>query len=142
MEYRKMDKNHYVIRIDKDEEVLECLTKIVKSEAITCASCVGLGAAKYVKVGLFDTLNKKYNSKEFSKPMEITSLVGNVSQKDGEAYLHFHINLCDESMNVFGGHLNLCVIGATCELVLTVIDGVVEREFNEEIGLNLYKFIK
>ena len=57
-----------------------------------------------------------------------------------ETYLHFHINLCDETMNVFGGHLNECIIGATCELVLTRLDGDVNREFNQEIGLNLYKF--
>ncbi len=140
MEYKKMDDAHYVIRIDKDEEVLQKLTALCEIEDIKCASVVGLGAAKKVQIGLFDTRDKKYNSIEIEEPMEITSLVGNVSRKDGEVYLHLHINVCDKSMNVKGGHLNYCIIGATCELVLTKLDGEVNRKFDEKIGLNLFQF--
>ena len=42
---------------------------------------------------------------------------------------------------VFGGHLNRAVISATCELVIEVIDGVVERRADPEVGLNLFEFI-
>lgn len=139
MEYKKFD-NKYIVRIDKDEEVIDKLTQLCRNENIKVASLVGLGAAKYVKIGLFDTEVKQYNSKEFNGAMEITSLVGNISCKDGEVYLHLHINLCDKTMQVFGGHLNECVIGATCEIVITAIDGEVDRIFDEDIGLNLFKF--
>lgn len=141
MEYRKVDFNHFVIRIDKGEEIISKIKEFCEIENVRCGSILGLGAANYVKVGLFDTEYKKYNSKEFSGPMEITSLVGNISTQDGKIYLHCHINLCDSSMNVFGGHLNECVIGATCEIIITVIDGVVERKFDDVIGLNLFKFL-
>lgn len=140
MEYKKMDNNHYVMRIDKEEEVLSKITEFCKKENVGCGSVVGLGASKYVKIGLYDVLEKKYHSTELSGPMEITSLVGNLSRKDGEVYLHFHINVCDENMHVYGGHLNECIIGATCELTITVIQGVVERKYDDELGLNLYKF--
>lgn len=140
MEYKKMDENHYVIRIDKEEEILQELSSFCKKENIFAGYVTGLGASKYVKIGLFDTQAKQYISKEYQGPMEITSLLGNISRKDGEVYLHFHINLCDESLQVIGGHLNACVIGATCELYLTAFSEPVEREFHEEIGLNLYKF--
>ena len=140
MEYKKIDDKHYVIRIDKGEEVLSKITELCKNLDIKCGSVVGLGAASYVKIGLFNTIEKKYHSKEYSGPMEITSLIGNISRMDNEVYLHFHINLCDDAMNVIGGHLNECIIGTTCELVLTELDGNVNREFNQEIGLNLFKF--
>ncbi len=140
MEYKKIDNNYYVIRIDKDEEVLSKIKELCEKLDIKCGSVVGLGAASYVKVGLFNTMEKEYHSKEYKGAMEITSLIGNISRMNKETYLHFHINLCDETMNVFGGHLNECIIGATCELVLTRLDGDVNREFNQEIGLNLYKF--
>lgn len=140
MIYKKIDSNHYVIRIDKEEEVLDNITKLCKKEKIKAGSVVGLGAAKYIKIGLYDVVEKQYHSIEMEEPMEITSLVGNISQKDGEVYLHFHINVSNKDMKVYGGHLNSCVIGATCELVLTVLDGSIDREFNEELGLNLFKF--
>ncbi len=41
---------------------------------------------------------------------------------------------------MFGGHLNKAVVSATCEMVISLIDGIVDRRFDEEIGLNLFKF--
>lgn len=139
MEYRAFG-NHYVVRIDKGEEVLTCLEKLCRKEQIRLGSAVGLGATDRVTVGLFDTAEKVYKKRELTGPMEITSLVGNISTKEGEPYLHFHINVCDEKNQILGGHLNECWISATCEIALTKIDGSVEREMSEEIGLNLYRF--
>lgn len=41
---------------------------------------------------------------------------------------------------VFGGHLNRAVVSATCEMVIHVIDGSVDRTFDEETGLNVFRF--
>ena len=41
---------------------------------------------------------------------------------------------------VFGRHLNRTIVSATCEMVINIIDGKVDRYFDEEIGLNLFKF--
>lgn len=139
MEYRVFG-NHYIVRIDRGEEVLACLEKLCRDEQITAGSAVGLGATDRVIIGLFDTVSKIYKKKELTGPMEITSLVGNISTKDGEPYLHFHINVCDEENRVMGGHLNQCNISATCEITVTRIEGCVERKMSEEIGLNLYQF--
>ena len=57
-----------------------------------------------------------------------------------ETYTHFHISVADESGNVYGGHLTEAVISGTGELVLTEIEGTVDRKFDEEIGLNLFEF--
>ena len=140
MEYRKFE-NRYVLRIDRGEEVLEQIEKLCLKENITAGYAVGLGAAGEVTIGLFNTAEKVYHKTTLSGPMEITSLVGNISTMNGQPYLHFHINVCNEQMQVMGGHLNACRISATCEITITKIEGTVEREFSDEIGLNLYKFV-
>ena len=47
----------------------------------------------------------------------------------------------DVEGRVYGGHLNKAVVSATCEMVIDIIDGAVERKFSDEIGLNLFKFL-
>lgn len=139
MEYKQLG-NHYVMRVDPGEEILEKLRELCEKEKIQVGSAVGLGAANRAVVGLFDTVNKVYKKKELIGPMEITSLVGNISTKEGQVYLHFHVNLCDEEMRIWGGHMNACFVSATAEITVTKLEGTIERRMDEEIGLNLYQF--
>lgn len=56
-----------------------------------------------------------------------------------EVYLHLYINLSDSNLNTWGGHLNTAYVGGTCEIVIDVIDGELDREYNKHVGLNLLK---
>ena len=141
MEYRKIG-DKYVVRLDIGDEVISSITRLCNDENILLGSVSGIGACDYIKIGLYDTVNKKYISTELIGLMEITSLNGNISTKDDEVYLHLHINVCNDKMQVFGGHLNECRISATCEIIITKIDGIINRNFDESIGLNLFDFEK
>lgn len=139
MEYRKFG-NQFVVRMDKGEEIITTLTKLCKECKITLGSVTAVGAVNKATIGLMDTKTKQYKSDEFTGDLEITSLVGNISRKNGEVYLHLHANLGDDKHNVYGGHLSLAVVSVTCEMIINSIEGEVGREFNEEVGLNLFKF--
>lgn len=139
MEYNRFG-NKVVMRIDKGEEVLSTVKKFCVEHKIKLASVSAIGALNRVSVGIFNQQTKEYHPKEFSGSMEIVSLMGTISEMQGEVYAHFHIVLTDQTFQAFGGHLNAAWVGATCELVLEVIDGQVDRKFSEEIGLNLFEF--
>lgn len=140
MEYRKF-KNKIIVRLDKGEEVIESLLNLTKKEKIKLASVSALGATNKFTVGLFNVEEKKYYSSLYEGDFEIVSLTGTLSLKDGEIYPHIHMSAGNKDNVVYGGHLNSCFISATCEIVIDIIDGVVEREFNQEVGLNLFKFL-
>ena len=59
---------------------------------------------------------------------------------NGEFYSHIHMSAGNDKGEVFGGHLNRAIVSATCEMVINIIDGTVDREFSDDIGLNLFKF--
>ena len=140
MEYRKFA-DTYVVRIDKGEEIIASLQALCEKENIQLASVSGIGAADRAVIGLYDVANRQYHKTELEGAMEITSLLGNVTRKDGAVYLHLHINLCDKNMQIIGGHLNECRIGATCEIIVRTIPGQVGRLLDEEVtGLNLFRF--
>ncbi|MBQ2756790.1 MAG: DNA-binding protein [Oscillospiraceae bacterium] len=140
MEYRRFN-GTVVARLDKGEEIVENVKKIAEAEKITLASVQALGAVDRFTVGVFRTDNKVYLSNEFEGFFEIVSLTGTINTMNGETYCHLHMSAGDENGKVFGGHLNSARISATCEMVIKIIDGKVEREFSEDIGLNLYKFL-
>ena len=97
-----------------------------------------------------DRIAEQYNVKTYNDvnemlhtwegDLEIVSIGGNINTMNGETYTHFHISVADEAGNVYGGHLTEAVISGTGELVLTEIEGTVDRKFDEEIGLNLFEF--
>jgi predicted DNA-binding protein with PD1-like motif len=80
---------------------------------------------------------KKYYPKELNGDYEITNLIGNISTMKGKIYLHLHITISDSNNNAFGGHLNSAIISTTGEIIIEEIEGEIEREFNEEVRLNL-----
>lgn len=139
MEYRKFDST-IIARIDKGEEILEKVKEIALKENIKLASISALGAVNDFTAGVFKTDEKKYYSNSFQGYFEITSLTGTINTMNGEFYTHIHMSAGNEKGEVFGGHLNRAVVSATCEMVITIIDGSVDRYFDEEIGLNLFKF--
>ena len=139
MDYRRFD-DTIIARIDKGEEILEQLKVIAEKEEIKLASVSALGATDDITVGVFRTGEKKYYANHFTGDMEIVSLTGTVSTMDGAFYPHLHMSAGDTDGHVFGGHLNRAVISATCEMVIRVIDGQVDRKFDENIGLNLFAF--
>jgi len=139
LEYKKFE-NYYVVRLDKGTEIISNLKELCLKENITLGSISGIGAANKIEIGLFNTDTKEYKTTVMEGMFEITSLLGNITRKDGEVYLHCHINFSDASLNTFGGHLVQAYISATCEIVVTAIPGEVNRRFDEEIGLNLFSF--
>ena len=139
MEYRKFN-DTYIIRLNKGEEVISSLKQLCKDEDIKLGEITGLGASDLVEIGVFNVNTKEYKTKLFEGMFEITSLVGNVTRKDKEVYLHIHINFGDEEGLVKGGHLVQARISATSEIILRVIEGNVGRKLNAEIGLNPLDF--
>ena len=139
MEYRRFG-NTIVARIDKGEEILESLRELAEKEKILLAGVSALGAVSEFTVDVFDTGEKKYYANNFSGTYEIVSLTGTVNTMNGEYYSHLHMSAGDLEGKVVGGHLSRAVVSATCEMLLNVIDGRVDRKFSGEVGLNLFRF--
>ncbi len=139
MEYRKFE-NTIIARLDKGEEILEQIKNIAVAEKIKLASVQALGAVNKFTTGVYDTKLKKYFANDFEGTFEIVSLTGTINTMNGEFYSHLHMSAGNDRGEVFGGHLNCAFVSATCEMVITVINGVVDRYFDEETGLNLFKF--
>ena len=139
MDYRRFG-DTLIVRIDKNEEIVEQVRVLAEKEKIRLATVEALGAVDDFTVGVFFTNEKKYHSNRFQGAYEIVSLTGTISTMDGNFYQHLHMSAGDAKGAVKGGHLNRAIVSATCEMIIRIIDGEVDRYFDEEIGLNLFRF--
>tara|TARA_Y100000310_G_scaffold262781_1_gene272579 strand:- start:3771 stop:4190 length:420 start_codon:yes stop_codon:yes gene_type:complete len=136
MKSTKSDKT-FIIRLEKEDKIIESLTTFCKDNNIKAGYFTGLGACESALLAHYSLETKKYSEKNLKEPLEIIHLNGNISEMNNEPYLHVHIAVSNDKMQVFGGHLKEAVIGPTCEIFLTPLEKTLNRKPDEEIGLNL-----
>lgn len=139
MQYRVFG-DTYVVRLQRGEEVLACLRELCERESISLGTVSAIGAVNHVVVGVYRVDEQKYVANTFDGVMELTSLMGNITEKDGEPYLHLHATFGDLTGKVIGGHLNEALVSATCELFVRKVEGHVGRRLDPETGLNIFDF--
>ena len=141
MDYRRFGNTVYA-RFDRGEELTEQLQKLAEAESIRLGHVRALGATDDFTVGVYDVEERVYHPLTYTGAHEIVSLTGTVTTMDGKYYSHLHMSAANAAGQVVGGHLNTCRISATCELVLEITDGTVERKRDPESGLNFFDFEK
>lgn len=137
MKYRKVGEKIFV-SLQTGDLINKSLTEISVKENISNAWINGIGAIDSVEVGYMDVVNKKYQKRNFNDNYELISLIGNITIKDGVPFVHTHITFSDTEYKVFGGHLFDAKITATGEIILTVADSKIDRQFNENVGIHTW----
>ena len=92
-------------RLPPGTDLLEELNKLALEEKVNLGQVFGIGALTRAKVGFFDPDQGNYRTQTIERQLEICSLTGNISLKDGKPFVHAHIVLSDEEGRTFGGHL-------------------------------------
>ncbi len=137
----EQDGNTFMIHVQQDEPIMSTLTQFCKDHDIMNGQISGIGAIRKIELGAYDLANKEYIIKHFNEIWELTSFQANIQLKDGEPFIHAHINMSDHDMDVKGGHLFEAEVAAVGEFVLHKINTRGKREMDETIGLATMCFI-
>jgi len=133
-------KRVYMGQLPYGADLYNSLTEIVVKEDICLGRIQGIGATTHAIVAYYDQNTKKYNPLEFPGGMEIVSLNGNVSLRDGKPFVHVHIVLGDAQGKLFGGHLLQGTKLFACEVFIEEFEGeLLMRSYDERTGLYLWK---
>ena len=133
----KKYQHYYVVRLEKNEEIISSLNKIAEEKKISGAFFFGLGVGKKLVLGYFDARKKSYIKKLFEGEYEFVSLSGNISRFSKETVIHAHAAITDKNFNAFGGHLFHGVVPATLELIILPTGERLNRKKDRKTGLNL-----
>ncbi len=128
------------VRLARGSDLLGGLTEAAEKLGIEAGTVQAIGAVDDLTVAFFEPESKEYEPIRIDEHLEITSSLGNVSLKDGQPFVHVHVNAGDRQGRVFGGHL---VEGTTVfmiEAYFRTLGGPAPvRELEDDIGLAVWQ---
>jgi hypothetical protein len=127
----------FQLRFESGESVASPLLAWLKEQEIGYASMTGLGAVNSARVSYWHAESREYEPHELNEQMEVVSLIGNVTIKDGEPFTHIHITLGRRDLSIAGGHFNDMVVHPNLEIWVRPEEATVERTLEESSGLYL-----
>lgn len=130
-----------ILRVDDGEELLQAVESACSQHGVTSARVNGIGALSSARLRVINTANDGFVFRDFTEPMEITNIIGNITADGDGLFLHLHLNAADREMRIYGGHVMNCVIVNTAEIWITELsDGGLHRSETAEGLLRKIEF--
>jgi predicted DNA-binding protein with PD1-like motif len=136
MRYARLG-DSFLVRIFSGEEIVGTITEFARAHSIDAAEVSGIGAAYEVTLGYFDRGTRQYERHAVEGEVEIVSLLGNVSIKEGQPFAHLHVNVSGRDFRPHAGHFFEGKAGATCEVIIRPMKGYAQRTKDDATGLFL-----
>ena len=133
-----MEKSRAYMTLAKGDNINKTFESFAEVKGIGCAWLNGIGALENPEIGYYSLEDKSYYRKTFKGEYELTSLIGNITLKEGKPFSHTHITFSDTEFRVFGGHLFNANITAAGEFIMQFGSDEINREMNAKIGLPLW----
>ena len=134
----RIDKSRVYMTLAKGDNINKTFESFAEVKGIGFAWLNGIGALENPEIGYYSLEDKAYRRKTFKGEYELTSLIGNITLKEGKPFSHTHITFSDTEFRVFGGHLFNANITAAGEFIMQFGSDEINREMNIEIGLPLW----
>lgn len=134
-------RNHYLLRLERGEEVIASITDFCAKHFIHAATFTAIGAIERSTIGYYNLALKQYGKRTYDDAMEVASMTGNVALVDGTPFVHAHAVLSGivpgTENTPLGGHVFEAYVAVTLEIHLQAYVEGVTREHDEFIGLKL-----
>ena len=134
----RLEKSKAYMTLAKGDNINKTFESFAEVKGVGCAWLNGIGALENPEIGYYSLEDRSYYRKTFKGEYELTSLIGNITLKEGKPFSHTHITFSDTEFKVFGGHLFNANITAAGEFIMQFGSDEINREMNAEIGLPLW----
>jgi predicted DNA-binding protein with PD1-like motif len=124
-------------KLEAGAVIPDAILQIAAREKIRTAIIEAIGGVDRLTLGYYNRLARKYEEHSYRGFMEVTSLIGNVTEKAGKPFLHAHGTFGMRDMSVIGGHVIRATVFPTLEFTITPTTNRATRRFDERTGLNL-----
>ena len=118
-------------------KIPDSVLAIASKEKVATALVTAIGGVKELRLAYFNHETKEYEEHEYREFLEVTSLLGNVTLKDGKPFLHVHGTFGRKDLSTLAGHVVAATAFPLLEVVITPTKNRALRKFDDELGLNV-----
>jgi uncharacterized protein len=127
----------FVVVFDKEDEVVEGLTRFAARERLRASQVTAIGALRDVTLGYFDRTTREYQKLPLPEQVEVLSLLGVVTLDGEKPKVHAHIVVGRADGSARGGHLLEGHVWPTLEVIVEELPAHLQRRTDPESGLAL-----
>jgi predicted DNA-binding protein with PD1-like motif len=127
----------FVVILDKEDEVVESLTRFAGRERVRASQVTAIGALRDVTLGYFDPATREYRRIPIAEQVEVLSLLGVITLDGEKPRVHAHIVVGRADGSARGGHLLEGHVWPTLEVVVEELPKHLQRRTDPETGLAL-----
>lgn len=128
-----------IVRLEAGDDILGSIEAACAAHNVTNAEITGLGSIESPTLAHYRMDTKKFTERSLKGIYEVISLTGNIGLVDGRPFAHCHVAISDADMVVHGGHLVSGACSATLEVVIRAIEAKYHKQFDDEIGLKVWR---
>jgi predicted DNA-binding protein with PD1-like motif len=133
----KVDGQTIILVLEQGEDIVEQVTAIAQQQNGKFGTVSGIGACQGVELNFYNLETQTYEKRAVKEPLELISLLGNISHVDDKPFAHLHATFGTNQYQTLSGHLTKAIVSATAEIVITMTEVDINRKHNSKIGLNL-----
>jgi uncharacterized protein len=127
----------YALVLAAGDEVVEEVQAFARTRFVSAGQLTGIGAFQEVTVGFFSFEKRDYEKIDIHEQVEVLSLLGDITLKEGVPQLHMHVVLGKSDGTAHGGHLLKGLVRPTLEIILVESPRHLRRRLDPESGLAL-----
>lgn len=141
MQWKLLHEHHgqrtLALVLETGDEVMDTLRSFARERGLRASQFTAIGALKNAKLAFFDLPTMKYAPIPIDEQAEVLSLLGDITEEDGEPRVHAHAVLGLRDGTTRGGHLLEAHTRPTLEVLLTESPDLLERRHDPQTGLSL-----
>jgi predicted DNA-binding protein with PD1-like motif len=123
-------------RLEIGDDVIPSIKRLAVEQGIKGGTVEMIGALGEVRLGFWDTANRRYEQSHIVENFELLSATGNIAWFGDEPFVHLHVTLGRKDFSVIGGHLmDGSFVSVLCEVFVRPFEERLERVDDPSIGL-------
>ena len=117
--------NGWLLRLDTGDELIDSIRLFANANNVKFAAITsGVGMIEHARMGFFCIPKNNYDLFELNNgPYDLSSISGNISQLEDQAWPHVHIVVNQNGGGTYSGHVLSAICHITAEIFITDYSG-------------------